>query len=372
MITRQNTEDGRQDSSVIGQRSSVPIIGVPGYPVSAALTGEIFVEPLIAKWLGRRPAEPIEIEATLTRKMVSPAGDDDFVRVAVGKVGDRTLAVPLSRGSGVITSLVKADGIVIVPSGSQGMPPGDKVNVRLYSSPKEIERTIFAVGSHDLTLDVIAQFLADRHRRLTSANVGSLGGLIALRRGEAHLAGAHLLDPESGEYNLPYIQQYLPGVPVRVMALVGREQGLFVPKGNPRSIFSLVDLTNPEVSFINRQRGAGTRILLDYHLEKNNLKSDEIHGYDHEEFTHLTVAAAVASGRADCGMGIAAAAQALGLEFIPLFNERYDLIIPIEYSESTLLSPIMEILSDPEFRKLITLLPGYDLSPMGEIIAETE
>jgi putative molybdopterin biosynthesis protein len=347
----------------------VPIIGVPGYPVSAALTGEIFVEPLLAKWLGRRPAEPIEIEATLTRKLVSPPGDDDFVRVAVGKVGERTLAAPLSRGSGVITSLVRADGIVVVPSGSQGMPAGEKVNVRLYRSPKEIERTIFAIGSHDMTLDVMAQFLATRERRLTSANVGSQGGLIALRRREAHMAGSHLLDPESGQYNLPFIQQYLPDVPVTVIALVGREQGLYVPKGNPKSIKSLVDLTNPEVRYLNRQRGAGTRVLLDYHLEKNDISPEDIQGYDQEEFTHLAVAAAVASGRADCGLGIAAAAYALDLEFISLFNERYDLIVPVEHLESPLLDPLMDLLTDSAFRKLIASFPGYDLSPMGEIIA---
>ncbi|MBL7162642.1 MAG: molybdopterin biosynthesis protein [Anaerolineales bacterium] len=348
----------------------IPIIGVPGYPVSAALTGEIFVEPLLARWLGRRPAEPIEIEATLTRKMVSPAGDDDYVRVAVGKVGERTLAAPLARGSGVITSLVRADGIVIVPSGSQGMPAGEQVRVRLYRSPKEIERTIFAIGSHDISLDVMAQFLAARGRRLASANVGSLGGLVALRREEAHLAGSHLLDPDSGEYNLPYIRQYLPGVPVQVMALVGREQGLLVPRGNPKAIRSLGDLTNTGVSLVNRQRGAGTRILLDYHLDKIDLKSEDIQGYDHEEFTHLAVAAAVASGRADCGLGIAAAAQALDLDFIPLFKERYDLIIPKEYLRSTLLNPLMDVLADPAFREMIASLPGYDLSPMGEVVAE--
>ncbi|MBT3388816.1 MAG: molybdopterin biosynthesis protein, partial [Chloroflexi bacterium] len=259
--------------------SSVPIIGVPGYPVSAALTGEIFVEPLLARWLGRQPVRPHEIDATLTRKMTSPAGDDDYVRVAVGKVGEKTLAAPLARGSGVITSLVRADGIVIVPRGSQGIPAGDAVRVRLYRSPSEIEQTIFAIGSHDMTLDVMAQFLAARHRRLTSANVGSLGGLVALRRGETHLAGAHLLDVESGEYNLPYIREYLPDVPVRVVALVGREQGLLVARGNPKGIHTLGDLTNPEVRFVNRQRGAGTRILLDYQLNKLGIPAESIPGY---------------------------------------------------------------------------------------------
>ncbi len=140
----------------------VPIIGVPGYPVSAALTAEIFVEPLLARWLGRRPAEPVTVPATLTRKVTSPAGDDDYMRVAVGRVGEKLLAAPLARGSGVITSLVRADGIAILPAGSQGLPAGAQVHVRLYRSPAELERTIFAIGSHDMTLDLMAQFLAER------------------------------------------------------------------------------------------------------------------------------------------------------------------------------------------------------------------
>ena len=354
------------------QPTAIPIIGVPGYPVSAALTGEIFVEPLIARWLGRQPAEPLEIRATLTRKMTSPAGDDDYVRVAVGKVGERTLAAPLSRGSGVITSLVRADGIVIVPSGSQGLPAGEEVSVRLYRSPSEIERTIFAIGSHDISLDILAQFLAARNRRFTSANVGSLGGLVAIRRGEAHLAGSHLLDPESGEYNLAYIREYLPDIPVRVVALVGREQGLMVPKGNPKGVSSFLDLAREDIRFVNRQRGAGTRVLLDYHLEKMGIAAESIRGYSIEEYTHLAVAAAIASGRADCGLGIAAAAQALDLDFIPLFQERYDLVIPLIFAESDLLTPLFDVLQDSNFKKMVASLPGYDILKMGTNIANLE
>ncbi len=361
-----------RSSKTAGVSAGIPIFGVPGYPVSAALTGEIFVEPLLARWLGRRAEAPIEIEATLTRKMTSPAGDDDYVRVAVGKVGSQVLAAPLARGSGVITSLVRADGIVVVPRGEQGLPAGETVSVRLYRNPKEIERTIFAIGSHDISLDVMAQFLAEKDRRLASANVGSLGGLVALRRGEAHIAGAHLLDPDTGEFNLPYIRQYLPEVPVSVIALVGRDQGLLVPKGNPKGIQSLGDLTNSEVRFVNRQRGAGTRILLDYHLQKLEIQPNEILGYAQEEFTHLAVAAAVASSRADCGLGIAAAAHALDLDFVPLFQERYDLIVPKDFVEDELIAPLLSVLELPAFRQMVSSLPGYDLSPMGQVIAELE
>ncbi len=353
-------------------RSPVPVIGVPGYPVSAALTGEIFVKPLLRRWLGLAPEEPVTVTATLTRKVTSPAGDDDYMRVAVGRVGERLLAAPLSRGAGVITSLVRADGLALLPRGSQGLPAGAEVRVTLYRSPAELERTIFAIGSHDITLDLMAHYLAERQRRLASANVGSQGGLVALQRGEAHLAGSHLLDPKTGEYNLSYIRQYLPGVPVKVVALVGRQQGLIVLKGNPKGIRSLQELVHPGVSFINRQRGAGTRVLLDYHLVLLGLESASIHGYNQEEYTHLAVAAAVASGRADCGLGIAAAAQALDLDFVPLFQERYDLVIPAQYYESHLLAPLLALLQEPSFRQAVAGLPGYDVSPMGTLIASLD
>jgi len=348
----------------------VPIIGVPGYPVSAALTIDIFVEQLIATWLGRRQNElPIET-ATLTRKIVSPPGDDDYVRIAIGKVGDKLLAAPLSRGAGVITSLVQADGLALIPRGTQGIEVGEKVQVHLYRSRAEIERTILSIGSHDLTLDLMAQFLAEHNRRLVSANVGSQGGLIALRRGEAHFAGSHLLDPQTGEYNISYIRQYMPNIPVKVIALVRRDQGLIVKKGNPKAIKSLGDLTRPEVRFVNRQRGAGTRVLLDYHLNSMTIPQSSIVGYSQEEYTHLSVAASIGSGRSDCGLGIAAAAHALDLDFVPLFQERYDLVFPKEYVESDLLAPLFELLVDSRFREAVSQLIGYDVSVMGTVILE--
>jgi len=346
----------------------VPIVGVPGYPVSAALTGEIFVEPVLARWLGRPAYEPDIIDVEITRKITSPGGDDDFQRVVVGRVGERLLAAPLPRGAGVVSSLVRADGLALIPRGSQGESAGATVQVRLYRSRAEMERTIFAIGSHDLTLDLLAQFLSRKQRRLTSANVGSLGGLVALRREEAHLAGSHLLDPVTGEYNLSYLKQYLPEIPVTVIALVTRQQGLIVKKGNPKGIRDLTDLTRDDVTMINRQRGAGTRVLLDYHLDKLGIAKDAVNGYSREEYTHLMVAAAIASGRADCGMGIAAAADALEMEFIPLFEERYDLIVPEKFYQSSLLSPLWDVLDDTGFREAVNALPGYNTDVMGTII----
>ncbi|MBI3360298.1 MAG: molybdopterin biosynthesis protein, partial [Chloroflexi bacterium] len=334
----------------------------------------IFVEPIISKWLGRAPSKPHSMEAVISRKVLSPLGDDEYMRVTVGKVGGQAVATPLPRGAGVISSLVRADGIVRIPRFSEGLQAGDKVTVHLYRRTDEIDNTIVAIGSHDLTLDLLAQFIAERAPglRLSSANVGSLGGLIALRRGEAHLAGSHLLDPQTGEYNISYVQQYLPNVPVTLVTLVGREQGLLVVKGNPKHIAGLADLARDDVRFVNRQRGAGTRVLLDYEIGKLGIGSEKILGYDREEYTHLAVAAAVASGVADCGLGIRAAASALDLDFVPLFNERYDLVIPREHYESELLRPLLALLLDEAFRRAVAEMPGYDVSPMGLVAAQIE
>jgi len=347
---------------------NVPVFGVPGYPVSAAMTAEIFIKPLIFKWLGKRKEKQQTLNATLTRKVTSPAGDDDFMRVVIGKVDEKVLAAPLSRGAGVITSLVQADGIVVLPRGVQGLPTGSPVDVRLLRSIHDLETTIFAIGSHDIILDVMAQYLAKSDRRLVSANVGSLAGLLALQRGESHLAGSHLLDPVTGLYNLKYIDQYLPQIPVQVITLVGRQQGLLVNAGNPQQIQGLADITRQNISFVNRQRGAGTRVLLDYHLKQLGIAPEDVRGYEHEEYTHLAVAAAVSSGRASCGLGIAAAATALGLDFIPLFSERYDLVIPTQHYQSDLLVPLIELLNNIEFRQLVSEMPGYDVSEMGRMV----
>ncbi len=351
------------------ESTAVPIIGVPGYPVSAALTGEIFVEPLLARWQGQQPRQSATLQGALSRKLVSHTGDEDFVRVVVGRVGNAYTVTPISRGAGVITSLVRADGIVRVPRFSEGHDAGATVTVHLYRDPREIERTLVAIGSHDLILDVLAQFLAARHDglRLASANVGSLGGLVALRRGEAHLAGSHLLDTETGEYNVSYIRRYLPGQEIALVTLAGREQGWMVPPGNPKGLSQWADAARADVELVNRQRGAGTRVLLDYELGKLGIEPVAVRGYEREEYTHLAVAAAVASGAADAGLGIRAAARALKLDFVPLAHEAYQLVIPRRHYESELLRPLLDLLQDDEFRAAVTTMPGYDLAEMGSV-----
>jgi putative molybdopterin biosynthesis protein len=353
---------------IMGMVNGVPVVGVPGYPVSAALTGEIFIRPLLHQWAGQAAPRQERARGVLARKVVSPTGDDDFVRVTVGQVGERLIVTPLARGAGVITSLVRADGLLHVPRFSEGLNAGSEVDVLLYRSLDEIARTVVAVGSHDPMLDLLGQYLAVRFPgyRLSSANVGSLGGLVAQKRGEAHLSGTHLLDPETGEYNVSSIRRTLGDLPVRVVTFVHREQGLIIAPGNPLGLQSLDDLSRAR--YVNRQRGAGTRVLLDYELDRRGIDPDTIEGYEREEYTHLAVAAAVASGSADCGMGIRNAALALGLEFISVAHERYDLVIPEAVVDLPMIQHVLALLADDEFRAAVAAQPGYDVREMGQAV----
>ena len=356
---------------VIGVAQGKPVLGIPGYPVSCVLTMELFVKPLLCRLLGvAQPPSP-KLQAVMTRKVLSPLGQDEFLRVKLGKVGGRYVATPLARGAGVMMSLVRADGMVRIPRYSEGINAGETADVDLLHPAWEIDNTIVAIGSHDLTLDLMGSELRRSFPglSLSSSNVGSLGGLLALQRGEAHLAGSHLLDEDTGEYNVSSIRQVLAGKSIVLVNLVYREQGLIVPRGNPRGVASLRDLTRRDVQFVNRQRGSGTRVLLDYELKKAGISPGQIQGYQREEFTHTAVAAAVASGTADAGLGILAAARALGLDFVPLLKERYDLVIPAEVYDSPLLKPLFEIINSAAFRTKVEQLGGYDPSDMGKLLA---
>lgn len=361
---------------ILGVARNRAIAGIPGYPVSAAMTFDLIVRPLLYRWQGQLPPERPVIDAVLTRKVLSPMGEDEFLRVSLGRVGERVVATPLSTGAGVLMSLVKADGIVTIPRFSEGYHAGETVKVELLRSPRTIDNTIVAIGSHDMTLDLLADFLQRRHPhlRLSSSHVGSISGLLALQRNEAHFAGSHLLDEETGEYNLSYVQKMLTeqGVHGVLLGFIRRTQGLIVPKGNPKRVETLEDLLREDIVFVNRQRGAGTRVLLDYELKKRGINPRSIQGYERMEYTHLAVAAAVKSGAADCGLGILAAARALDLDFVPLFDERYDLVIPQEHYASRLLRPLLDLICDcaSGFAAAVEALGGYGVTHMGKVLGE--
>jgi putative molybdopterin biosynthesis protein len=352
---------------IIGMVQNIPVIGVPGYPVSAALTGEIFVVPLIYQWLGLNPPKSETIEAISSQKLMSPTGDDDFIRVALAKIDNRILATPLQRGAGVITSLVDADGLAHLPRFREGVDKGQILNVNLYRPLDVILNTVLAMGSHDPMLDLLATFLRIRspQHRMISVNVGSLGGLIALKRHEAHLAGIHLFDPQTQTYNTPYLKKYLGDDPVRLVTFAHREQGLIVPAGNPHNIKSFEDIRS--LRYVNRQRGAGTRVLFDYLLDKHQIDAETIDGYDHEEYTHLAVAAAVADGIGDCGMGVYNIADSMGLEFIGMTQERFDLVIPHRFLDDEGIQAILALLNDDTFKFELGQRAGYHTEQTGHV-----
>ncbi|MCK9376665.1 MAG: molybdopterin biosynthesis protein [Syntrophobacterales bacterium] len=358
--------------TVLGVVQGKPVIGNPGYPVSAVLSFEQFAAPLIAGLAGVRLAPRPSLTVYPAQNLPSKPGLTEFIRVTLGRVGDKVIATPLPRGAGTITSLVRADGLLTVPALSEGLEEDRPVAAELLVTPEDIEGTLVVLGSHDNTIDLLANLLHRRdHRlRLSSGHVGSLGGLMALRQGRAHLGGSHMLDPETNTYNVPFIERYLPGVPLKLINLAWREQGLMVAPGNPKQIKSIRDLVRPELRFINRQRGAGTRLLLDYLLKQEGLDPDQVQGYAREEYTHMAVAVNVFSGTADVGLGILAAARALGLDFIPLLPERYDLVVPESTFTDARFQTLLSVIRAPEFQAAATALGGYDLKDCGTILWE--
>lgn len=352
---------------VLGAVEGTPVIGCPGYPVSAALTFDIFAALLLAELEGVAPSHRPSVDARLARKLPSVVGMDDWVRVRLGAVHGEVVASPLPRGAGVLTSLVRADGLLRVPAGVEGHHAGERVSVELLRPLPEVERTIVVIGSHDLVLDLAASALraADPTLSLVSTNVGSLGGLVAVRDGLCHVAGSHLLHPATGKYTLPYLEEMMPERDLAVVRLVHREQGLIVPPGNPRGVSGLADLAGGALSYVNRQRGAGTRMLLDHELSRLGIDPGEVRGYAREEPTHLAVAAAVSAGRADCGLGILAAARAFGLDFVPVVSEPYDLVVDVASLEDPLLGPLWDLLSSPDFHDSVVALGGYDTRESG-------
>lgn len=358
--------------TLAGIVQNTPVIGLPGYPVSFLIAAWEFVLPLVYKNLGLTPPKRKREKVLMARKVVSKLGNEEFLRAKLAKVDDRIMAYPLSRGAGVISSLVEADALIRIPSLSEGLNLKEQTDAELLEDSLNLDNTIIIIGSHDLILDTLRNELQtdSPEYRLASFHTGSMGGLLALKQGVAHLATSHLLDVDSGEYNFPYIKRLLSDQKIVVVNMAYRQQGFIVSKGNPKKIMSISDLVREDVSFVNRQKGSGTRVLLDYLLSKNNINPDNIQGYQQEEFTHLMVASAISNKRVDAGLGIYSAAKAFKLDFIPLIKERYDLIIPEKYIKSDKIKKLLEIIKTNKFKEKATELGGYDLSQCGMVLTD--
>ena len=355
--------------AILGRRGAKPILGVPGYPVSGILVLTELFRPLLDAWNRTAPAPEAQREATLARTVVSGLKYQEFVRVRLGMVGKRLMASPLNRGSGVVSSFMKADGILTIPQGQEGIEAGETVQVRLLRPMAELERTLVVIGSHDPLLDEAADLLhlADPTLFMQSTHVGSMGGILAVRRGETHAAGVHLLDEADGSYNSSYIRKYFPDGGVRLVECVGRTQGLMLPHGNPQGIRALEDLQRAGLRYVNRQKGSGTRILIDYLCRTRGIDPTKIYGYDREEFTHTAVAAQIAAGSADAGMGIWSAARLYDLDFLPVCMEQYDLLIPDSAFDTPMVQRLLEVLQSAQFRARIASLGGYTLQHPGTV-----
>jgi len=358
---------------VVGIVENTPVIGLPGYPVSAYLNLEWFARPLVAHYYGLMEPKRPKIKATMGRRVVSVMGAEDFVRMTIGCIDGKYIANPLTRSAGVTMSMVRADGLLRIPPGHLGYEQGEEAEIELYRPLEQINNTVVVTGSHDLSIDVLHSLLrrSDASRFLVSSHVGSMGGILAIQKGEAHVAGVHLFDEASGTYNVPFIEKYLKGKDVVLLQLVYRQQGWMVKKGNPLNINSIEDIAKEGITYINRQRGAGTRLLFDYLVKQHQLQRDDIYGYSREAVSHLSVAAAVAGGTADVGLGIYSAAAAMGLDFIPVAEERYDIIMSTAYYQSTEGQNLLGIIRSPEFKQEVEALGGYSCRDSGNVIFDS-
>ncbi|MFW6381181.1 MAG: molybdopterin biosynthesis protein, partial [Bacillota bacterium] len=355
---------------ILGVIEDKPVLGIPGYPLSALLDFQIFVRSLVYEFLGLTKPDRDQTRARVKRKVPSHIGLEEYLRVNLAQIDGDLIAVPRGRGSAAMESLLNADGVMPVSQQKEGLSPGDQNRVYLLKPRARLEKDLLFLGSHDLSLDILRNMIRQRNPdfSLNIQSVGSMAGLMALKRSECHLAGAHLLDSETGQYNLPFIRKYLGDKQMALITLVYRQQGLMVKPGNPLGLKKIEDLTKAGITFINRQRGAGTRILLDYWLAKQNLSPQQITGYQREEYTHIGAAAAVTNGSADTALGILAAARAMDLDFIPLVEERYDLMMPLSYLNDKRIRLLQEIISSHDFQKQVESLGGYRTDDSGQVI----
>ena len=341
---------------IVGRVEGKPVIGLPGYPLAAATVLRELVMPLVARY-GLPVREPGHVAARLTTSLQSDIGTDEFVLLSVGKIGDRWVAVPQSRGAGIQMSAVRANGYLRIPEDMEGAEAGKTVDVRLTVPRAEAEEAVLVTGSHDPALDYLADLVRPRGVDIHSTHLGSMGGVIALKKEECHAAPMHLLAPD-GTYNTYYLERYMPGADLALLCVAERQQGVISRDG-----LSFDDL--PGRTFINRQKGSGTRMLLDHTLAARGIDPASIPGYGREATTHLAVALAVRTGEADAGMGVYSAAKALDLAFVPVATERYELAMHRAMLDDPGIAALVETVSSAAFKQVLRNLGGYETDETG-------
>lgn len=356
--------------AILGIINNKPVIGIPGYPVSAFFVFDIYVKTLLFMWQKQPNYDRKKAKVTLSTRLMSSIKHREYVRMKLGLVNNKIIATPLNRGAGVTMSLVKADAICVIDQNIEGYEAGTEIEVELLRDIETIENTLVSIGSHDILLDILSDLMSrsSDDTFLSSTHVGSMGGIMAMIKGETHIAPIHLLNEETGRYNVDYINKYLKHKDVVLVKGVQRIQGLYLNKNSKKNITGIYDLTREDVTFVNRQKGSGTRLLLDYHLNKNNIDKADIKGYKREMTTHMTVASAVKSGTADTGMGIKSVAKIMDLEFLLIGEESYDFIVTKEIFGSDMFKSFLNTLLSEEFRNKLESIGGYGFENVGEII----
>jgi putative molybdopterin biosynthesis protein len=342
--------------AIIGRVAGKPVIGMPGYPLSALTVVREIAAPLLSRY-GLPIPEPETIEAQITSTIHKEIGTDEFVLCALGRVGDRWMVSPQSRGAGVQMSAVRANAYLNVPANMEGYEAGECVPVRRMVGQREAEQALLITGSHDPVIDYLSDIMSRKGIDLHSTHAGSMGGILALKKDECHAAPMHLLAPD-GSYNTEYLKKFLPGEDLILLCVAGRQQGIVSRDG-----ITFGEL--PAHTFINRQKGSGTRMLLDFELKKAKIDPSTIRGYDREVTTHLAVALAVKSGEAEAGMCVYSASRALGLSFVAVAQERYELAIRKKYLKDTRVAALCDTIASPDFKEILGRLGGYDTKETG-------
>jgi putative molybdopterin biosynthesis protein len=354
--------------TIIATDKGKPVFGLPGYPVSALIIFDQIVRPYLER-LGRRPPdEGGVLIGRLAERVNAARGRRWFLPVHVIRKGNRNSIYPILSSSGAIGTLAKADGYIVVGEDAEFLDSGEEVAVNLFFE-SGVSADLTVMGSHCPGLDLLLELLFRKEGiRSKTANIGSLGGLGAVARGEADIAGIHLLDEESLKYNEPYVIK--AGLPKGCFVKGYRRlQGIMVKKGNPKRVRDLRDILRGDVIFVNRNRGSGTRVLTDHLLravaKEGGVDFAEIvrgiKGYRWEAKTHSAVATAVHQGRADVGVGVKSVAKAYGLDFIPIGYEEYDLVVNPESRDKVAVKAFLRYLRSEDLKKMLGRLPGYTI-----------